>query len=544
MKRPSTLLLTIIFLFACSSFGFASATNVYITQTGSTSGNCTSNVQTPAFFNSAGNWGSGATQIGPGTTVLLCGTFNGSAGTFEFITQGNGTSTSPVIIQFDSNAILQAPYWGSFPGGCPTCTGAITIANSNIIVDGGSNGIIQNTADGSQLANQQGSIGIDVRAVTNTIIRNLTIQNIYQNVAAVDENGGFNTADIFAETGATGLTVCNNTLDNAHAGIWSDTAGSGGPVTSCTSNTFTAGANFFNNTLADHGWQMSVNGSGSPNIYNNDISNWDNWGNQPNGEYHTDGIITYGDSSLLTPTIYSNYFHGDMGTVSATGMIFCTYGTSGNGSGSSCKIDNNLFVGSGVCASGQCAAIYFHGGDGSNTLGPHYVYNNTFVNFGQHLYMEDDSTISYYVQNNIFQGCSGCNTYAVLLNGAPNSVLKVWNGNDGYGLNPNGGYNQQTLPQWQASGFDTTGSAGNPNLSSTYTLQSGSAAMNLGANLWSSGVALDTGKPTVVGADATDSGTPRSQSSQNWDSGAYPSGSGSTTATAPASPLSLSATVN
>jgi hypothetical protein len=429
------------------------------------------------------------------------------------------------------------------PGGCPSCTGAITVANSYIIVDGGSNGIIENTANGSQLANQQSSLGIDVRAVNSAIVRNLTIQNIFQNVASVNSNGGFYTADIFVETGATGITICNNTLNNAHVGIWSDTAGAGGPVASCSSNTFTSGANYFNNTTVDHAWQMSINGSGSPNIYNNDLSGWDNWGNQSNGTYHTDGIITYGDSSILRPTIYDNYFHGDLGTVSATGMIFCTYGTTGNGSGSSCKIINNLFVGSGVCASGQCAAIYFHGGDGTNQLGPHSIYNNTFVNFGQHVYIENDATINYSVENNIFEGCSGCSTYAVLLNGSPNSVLTVWNHNDGYNLNPKGGYNQQSFAQWQAAGFDSNGSAGNPNLSSTYGLQSGSAAVNLAANLWGLGLpALDTGMPSVVGVNGTNDGAARSQTAASWDSGVTPSSSA--TRPAPAPPTGLSASVN
>jgi len=430
------------------------------------------------------------------------------------------------------------------PGGCPTCTGAITVANNNIIVDGGSNGIIQNTANGSQLANKAASIGVDIRGVSNVIVRNLTIRNIYQNVASVNEDGGFNTSDIFAEPGGTGITICNNTLNNAHVGIWSDTSGSGGSVASCASNTFTAGTNYFNNTIADHGWQISLNGSGAPNIYDNDISDWTNWGNQADGQYHTDGIITYGDSSVLKPTIYNNYFHGDLGTVSATGMIFCTYGSSGNGSGSSCTIVDNLFVGSGSCATGQCAAVYFHGGDGTNQLGPHYVYNNNFVNYGQDVYIENDSTISYSVENNIFVGCSACSTYAVLLNGSPNSVLKVWDHNDGSGLRSAGGYNQNTFAQWQALGFDKNGSAVNPSLSSAYTLQAGSAAINMGANLWSTGItALDMGKPSVVGVNGTNDGMIRSQASATWDDGSSPYGSSAPATASVAPPTGLTAQV-
>ena len=71
---------------------FASATNVYITQNGSPSGNCTSGVQPPAFFNNPANWGTGASQIGPGTTVLVCGSFTGAAGATELTFQGSGAS--------------------------------------------------------------------------------------------------------------------------------------------------------------------------------------------------------------------------------------------------------------------------------------------------------------------------------------------------------------------------------------------------------------------------------------------------------------------
>ncbi|HTG27782.1 MAG TPA: hypothetical protein VK818_06125 [Methylomirabilota bacterium] len=69
-----------VILFLCGSLWgakvHAQATNIYITQTGATSGVCTTGVQTPSFFNNAANWSNGRAQTGSDTVVHLCGTFS------------------------------------------------------------------------------------------------------------------------------------------------------------------------------------------------------------------------------------------------------------------------------------------------------------------------------------------------------------------------------------------------------------------------------------------------------------------------------------
>ena len=47
----------------------AQASDVYITPDGGGSGVCTNNTHPPSWFNSSGNWGSGAAQIGAETVV-------------------------------------------------------------------------------------------------------------------------------------------------------------------------------------------------------------------------------------------------------------------------------------------------------------------------------------------------------------------------------------------------------------------------------------------------------------------------------------------
>src|ERR1700691_5386945 len=136
--RRSAVAIIFIFLVATSA-AFGSASNVSITQSGSPSGNCTTNVQTPSFFNNAANWGSGGSQIGPGTTVLLCGTFTSSAkGGNALTTQGNGTSSSPITVICDTICTFQSTgWWGATQEwGCGACSGAISVVNSYIILDG------------------------------------------------------------------------------------------------------------------------------------------------------------------------------------------------------------------------------------------------------------------------------------------------------------------------------------------------------------------------------------------------------------------------
>src|SRR4029077_8600636 len=101
-----------------------------------------------SWLNSAANWGSSGATVLPGDRVLLVGTFNNS-----LLIAGSGASGNPVTILFEPGANFTSPCW--------TDSGAIQLnGQSWITIDGGSNGIIQNTATGTGLASQNNSIGI------------------------------------------------------------------------------------------------------------------------------------------------------------------------------------------------------------------------------------------------------------------------------------------------------------------------------------------------------------------------------------------------
>jgi hypothetical protein len=345
------------------------------------------------------------------------------------------------------------------------------------------------------------------------------------------------------DQGSSNVTVCNNTLNNARIGILSNATGSGTQNTNCSSNTFVSGVHYFLNTLTDHAWQMGINGGGSPNIYANDIGTNVNW-QFPTSAYHTDGIIVFCYPGVVSPYIYNNYFHGDLGAGSPTGQVFCTYGMTG--SGSACTVFNNVVVGIGYGTTND-SLIYWHAADG-NPLGPHRIYNNTFVAGGTQNALDGDTTTHYTFQNNVFSpgGTAGW-FYAQESQNQPFSTLVEANDNN-YDNSASGRWNwagniYNALNPWQ-SGCATGGGGGCDSasvyaaaqLSSTYELQSGSPGIGLGANLTSlcSGqlAPLCSDKPTQVGIGGSLTSNAR-PSTGSWDAGAYQYSAGNGPPTAP-----------
>src|ERR1035441_10360404 len=114
------------------------AADIYVAQAtqGADTGVDAVDAHSVAWFNNSANWGAGATQIGPGCTVHLCGIVSNSI-TF----QAGGSAGNPITILFEPNAKFSAPHW----------TTAIIAAANNATIDGGQNGIIEATTTGTGL---------------------------------------------------------------------------------------------------------------------------------------------------------------------------------------------------------------------------------------------------------------------------------------------------------------------------------------------------------------------------------------------------------
>jgi hypothetical protein len=543
MSRPRNLLLAIIFGFAFSTLGFSSATNVYITPNGSPQGACTTNPQTPAWFNSSANWGSGASQIGPGTAVTICGTFVGTNGSSQFTFQGSGASGNPVTLLFDTNAILTAGFWGG--------NGAIaTNGNSNVLIDGGTpcgwinqaevacNGVITATANGSNLANQQASVGIEVNGGSNIEIRNLSITNMFvqlinQPSAGWSQSGAM--AAIDTRNGSN-LFVHNNYVQDAHAGYQIE-------YNSGTTTNVQLYNNVSRNMCAGY---TTPSGGTSPVlsgvlIHDNESLDGKNWDAADNGchEDHFHGWAEAGGTggTVSGMQIYNNYFHGDLGC-HQNGYI---YFEADLGTNSGALVYNNLLVNtsdnSGCTGPWAYPPSGYIGWKGPHCGGTTGFYNNTIVgnttqtnqpNLG---ILIEGSCTGVDLRNNTIKTVG---TF-VVVNDAGSS-LSIADHDDYFNGNLNWnwrGSGKSPLSAWQAScNCDPNSVTTDPTLSGTYTLLAGSPAIGLGANLTALG---------IVALNSDLRGVPRSANG-SWDTGAFAFSASS--ASSPAPPTSLVATVH
>src|SRR5438270_4206282 len=170
MRMVLRKVISVFALVAVCMFGAASAhaKTFYIAGNSSrtTGGTSCSDALSVAWFNNTSSWGTASHQISAGTTVFLCGTFTGKPGQQLLTVHGSGNSSSPIIIKFLTGAVLSAPYWSS--------NGAIHIDGMNyIVVDGGTNGIIQNTANGTGRAYRQQSVAVHATSCSHCTVQNL-----------------------------------------------------------------------------------------------------------------------------------------------------------------------------------------------------------------------------------------------------------------------------------------------------------------------------------------------------------------------------------
>ena len=534
-SRKLSLVVAAVLTFA--PFGFSSATDVYITPNGSPiSGTpCTSNTQPPSWFNNSANWGAGTSKIGPGTTVHLCGTFTASAGASGYLTfQGGGSSGSPVSLRFESGAVLTAPYWGS--KGAISAVGGL----SYVVVDGGKNGTIQATLNGSPGATclggacqyQQNGFAVNMSpgsaSCNNCEIKNLTISDMYMHTASSNDSGGNN---------GIGMNGNNISIDNnsIHDTCWAINTGYAPAGTSNVS--------VFNNTLynIDHGVAVGDTGNAASlsglYIYGNvihDFSNWDTTGNY----WHHDGIHVFANytSSISPPVmIYNNYIYGNWGANDNAGIYLEVYANSSNMG--THYVFNNIFAPSGgMCANGAINDLVH--GTGMN------FYNNTMVGNGVGacgVLVGSQAATSSVIENSIYSG-NGMSGQTAIIDTTGGSTMSTSDYNSWYktytgdAMRYNAWYTSVAL--WTSgTGFDRNSITSNPNLNSNYQPNSGSPVIGAGTNLYST----CNGQPVPgLGALCNDyAGNPR-PSSGNWDIGAYAYATGDPP---PAPPTGLAAVV-
>ncbi|HXN54051.1 MAG TPA: hypothetical protein VN943_19125 [Candidatus Acidoferrum sp.] len=508
--------LVLAFLFFALPVG---AKDFYIAakQAGTGTGTGCSTAQPLTWLSNAASWGTGAGQIGPGTTVHLCGTFTGTPGQQLFLVRGNGTSTSPITIKWETNAVLTSPYWSAM--------GAIYAAGrSYIVFDGGTNGIIRNTANGTGRAYVQNSRAIYADTCSNCTVKNLTIADMYVRTSNSDVAVTQTDVNCVHMLGATNFTISHMTCHDAGWAV----AGAG--------NNFTLEySNIYN---IDHGLAFGAQGKTSGFwIHDNHIHGYTNW-DSPTNAYHHDGLHLWGQNggTVTNGAIYNNLFDGDSG-VNITAHIYL------QDSIQNVTVYNNVFV---APANRTIVVLWFaarstSGMPGGSAIG-NSAYNN-FINAGGHahgsaLYIE--SQLNFSAHNNVLMG--GQSDITIQGGGTLSSTginRNVYLELADYGDRNTFGHNglvYQTLAQWQSVCRCDTNSKlvhlSQINANSLGQLLSGSVAISAATNL----INITTGNLAALSKDKV--GAAR-QVTGNWDAGAYKYGS----VALPSSPTGLSATI-
>jgi hypothetical protein len=512
------LILILIFLFTALPAG---AKDFYIAakQAGTGSGTGCSTAKPYTWFNNVASWGTGASQIGPGTTVHLCGTFIGTAGQQLLSVRGSGTSTSPITIKFETNTVLAAPYWSS--------QGTINeLGRSYIVIDGGTNGLIKNTANGTGRGYAKDSRAIYAASCTGCVVKNLTIADLYVRTSPTDLAVTQTAENCVYWLNANNFTITHVTCHDAG---WAF-AGYGNNFTLSYSNIYNI----------DHGLAFGPAGTTSGfQIHDNHIHNYVNW-DSPTNSYHHDGLHLWGQRGgvITNGSIYNNVFDGDSG-VNITAHIYI------QDSVRNVAVYNNVFL---VPANRTINSLWFSGITSAGVLpgGPatgNSAYNN-FIRNGAHRL---GAAIFATAQNNF----TAINN--VLLGGATDISVQGGGYLSSAGINNNiyedlladagalnafghQGRNYHDLASWQAACRCDTRSkfvpAAKINASSLGQLLSGSTGISAAANLTnitSGGLALLS--KDIVGALRPASG--------NWDAGAYKFGS----TALPSAPAGVTATV-
>lgn len=533
------------------AFGQASAIFLGPADAGLHDGSSCANAHVYTWFNTAANWGTGATQIGAsatvGTTVTLCaGTpYNIAAGTTGLTFQAAGTATHPITLQFqDSTVVLQSPHFGP--------NGAIAM-NFNNLVFNGNGGLIQNTLAGSPgatcpagpcqqfygILNNYGTrtVGINSTSCSNCVIQNVKIENLYVHTKCTTTLGRWQpnhsyalNAQIIGYPGYLETATTGGTSGSAEPTAASYTTT--GQSTTDGSVTWQTGAftcdimadfeNFEgifgsaeNGTQTVHDLTISNDGAGyvqysgggpsqTIEIYNFDMSRFDHGffgGNAVNIKIHN-GRMHDSDnwdtgSGFQGP---DEYHHDGIHIAANTSTTnFYLYNSFFDGNEGDCCITSWMFL----------------QGNPVNQ----YVYNNVFLSKATGNFFES-GTLGYYVANtfiaqNVVGGAtascfsstattqffednveSGCGQFFTSPSG---TTALTSNGNVYVSYQSTGnptwtyaakGISTSTFATWQAGGFDPTPSGGNPG---TYY----NAAATLNAQLTDQIVSPFFGQPTT-----------------------------------------------
>jgi hypothetical protein len=303
--------------------------------------------------------------------------------------------------------------------------------------DGGSDGSIQATAQGSGLADQGvASQGIYALNCTGCTFEHLTIKNLYRHTSASDTSVD-QTLDNAIVFSGSHITIAGNTIHDVGWALfarWRDGD----------AHNLITGNNIYN---FDHGFIATASGSVSDMRFSHnhlhDMANWDARSSSGGVPYHHDGLHCFGPVGGPAPTyngfyVFDNRFDGTVGREAPTGQIFME-GGSGAGATPCASSSSRVYLFNNVVTSSDYVTANSYLGTASINGG---VYNNTVLGVNRNVneggcagygYEQPGSTIAF--ENNIVSGCNILMTQT----GQPNGVFAP--GSPDYNVYANGGNN-------------------------------------------------------------------------------------------------------
>ncbi len=457
----------------------------YVAQYASGSGNGDSCANATPISYYSGSWSG---KVAAGDTLHLCGTL-----TSTLTIGASGSAGSPITILFEPGAKFSKAYW---VWSSPAIVGG---SYSYIIIDGGTNGIIENTDNGSALAYQQNTLGISLSGGSNVEVKNVTIQNMYVRSSDIDYASACSDSSqgIFSMGGGSNISIHDNHITYCARGM-SLYFGANGSEYSVYNNTFENGNSFIWSAPTGN---FTINNF---NIYNNIANMGIHW-NYPSGDrWHSEYIHIHTDAGgyMNNVKIYGNAFgpyaamKTDTGDSSTSGWIF------DEAKGNNRWIYNNLFT----TASGYGATNGIVSRQSSSSGTGYGIFNNTFVKSGttrgNAIYIGNVSDKDLLIKNNIiFNYTHGIYVTGTLtLNNVNQIDYNVYYGVANW-------YQFSSWSTWKGLGYDAhSTSTSNPALDNNYVpLLSDTVAKDKGVSLSSYFTADKLGN--------TRTGT--------WDIGAY-----------------------
>lgn len=445
----------LLYLFMLITVPAFAANAVYVGQNaaGLNDGSSCSNEKAVTYFNNSLNWSATPTgiQIGPATTVHVCGAL-----TTALTAQANGSAGNVVTILFETGAKMSTTV---FP-----VTGAVDVSNrSYITIDGGvacgpsvaegsCNGTIENTANGTGLANHTDqTIGIRVAGADHITILNMLVRNIYVHNLVTDVNVPSQPlpTGIYGNGVISNITIHDSKLHDAN---W---------MISFADSSVESHMLLYSNEIynSDHCYAQGVTTQTDDDVvlHDNTCRDGNNWDTTAN-VYHHDGFHFYttGAGKITNVVVYNNTFKGFWGT-NNTSAIFVEGPSAGE---VDTTIYNNRFLQDTTAFNWNNGFINVGNLAGTNPSTTK-LYNNTFIaGTGQHAYMVQ-LAYAVDVRNNVF-------VTSDTANGVTINALSTVTGT----INYNAYASTQSTPfeiasvgksyaQWQSAGWDANGPVGN-----------------------------------------------------------------------------------